>query len=114
MNVWYAMTRIYDFSPDGQSALSGSGDETLRLWDVATGEPVRVFQGHRGQVYSVTFSPDGQYVLSGSRDGTLRLWPVSKEATMTWTCANRHVVELTDAQRAQYGLPDNLVLCPEE
>ena len=38
------------FSPDGRTALSGSGDKTLKLWDVATGQELRTFTGHTGSV----------------------------------------------------------------
>jgi hypothetical protein len=36
------------------------------------------------------------------------------ETQTEWVCANRHVPELTAEQREQYGLPDNLVLCPAQ
>jgi len=64
------------FSADGRHALSGSGDGTLRLWDVGSGECVRVLRGHEGEVRAVSFSPEGRQALSGGRDGTLRLWDV--------------------------------------
>jgi WD40 repeat protein/uncharacterized caspase-like protein len=68
------------FSPDGRSTMSGSQDNTIKLWDVATGRLLRTFQGHRAEVKSVAFSPDGRSVLSGSSelwgssDNTLKLW----------------------------------------
>ncbi|MCX5785738.1 MAG: caspase family protein, partial [Elusimicrobia bacterium] len=62
------------FSPDGQYALSGSYDKTLKLWDIATGQLVRTFEGHGNSVTSVAFSPDGKYTLSGSYENTLKLW----------------------------------------
>ncbi len=65
------------FSPDGQTALSASGDGTLILWQVETGEIVRRFEGHTGGVNSVVFSPNGQTALSGSEDSTLILWDVT-------------------------------------
>jgi predicted Zn finger-like uncharacterized protein len=65
------------FSPDGRQALSGSWDNTLRLWEVATGRCLRTFEGHAKWVYSVSFSPDGLLALSGSWDQTLRLWEVA-------------------------------------
>ena len=65
------------FSPDGRYALSGSRDNTLRLWEVASGQELRCFEGHTAWVSSVCFSPDGRYALSGSYDKTLRLWEVA-------------------------------------
>jgi WD40 repeat protein len=64
------------FSPDGKLALSGSKDNTLKLWDVQTGKEIRTFNGHDREVESVAFSPDGKFILSGGGDGTLRLWDV--------------------------------------
>ncbi|MGC9320612.1 MAG: hypothetical protein ACP5KN_21445 [Armatimonadota bacterium] len=65
------------FSPDGQTALSGSGDAELILWDVETGQIVRRFEGHSGAVNDIALSSDGQMALSGSDDGTMILWDVS-------------------------------------
>jgi len=64
-------------SPDGRLALSGSKDETLRLWELATGDCVGTFEGHTGEVNSVSISPDGRLALSGSDDKTLRLWELA-------------------------------------
>ena len=62
------------FSPDGARLVSGSSDMTLKLWDGASGQLIRTFQGHFGRVTSVAFSSDGTRLLSGSSDMTLRLW----------------------------------------
>ena len=72
-----SMVNSVAFSPDGRYALSGSDDQTLKLWEVSSGREIRTFEGHTASVLSVTFSPDGRYALSGSRDETLKQWEVS-------------------------------------
>jgi WD40 repeat protein len=59
---------------DGEQAISGSEDATLRIWKVSSGEETLCLRGHRGGVLCVAVSPDGGAILSGSRDGTVRLW----------------------------------------
>eukprot|EP00922_Rhytidocystis_sp_ex-Travisia-forbesii_P006010 GHVS01008719.1.p1 GENE.GHVS01008719.1~~GHVS01008719.1.p1 ORF type:complete len:322 (+),score=34.20 GHVS01008719.1:70-1035(+) len=61
-------------SSDGQFALSGSWDRSLRLWDLNRGETVRAFTGHTSDVNSVAFSSDNRQIVSGSRDKTIKLW----------------------------------------
>jgi WD40 repeat protein len=53
-----------------------SYDETLKLWNVETGECVRTFIGHTRSVWTVCFSKDDKLVISGSGDKTLKLWNV--------------------------------------
>ncbi|VFM96802.1 MAG: WD domain-containing protein, G-beta repeat-containing protein [Candidatus Kentron sp. G] len=65
------------FSPDGGTLLSGSHDDTLKLWNVASGQAIRTLKGHSDNVRSVAFAPDGRAVLSGSNDNTLKLWDVA-------------------------------------
>lgn len=65
------------FSTHSQSALSGSADCTLKLWDVATGRCIRSFEGHREAVHAVALNADATYALSASQDRTLKLWAVA-------------------------------------
>jgi WD40 repeat protein/serine/threonine protein kinase len=65
-------------SADWRYVLLGSRDNTLKLWEMSTGQCLRTFLGHTAYVASVSLSADGRYALSGSWDNTIKLWSVSK------------------------------------
>jgi len=83
-------TMIYQivFTPDGKQILSASYDNSMKLFDVASGNLVREFKafkvkdfekGHQESVFSAAFSPDGKFLASGSGglERVIKIWDVS-------------------------------------
>jgi WD40 repeat protein len=62
-------------SPDGQTIVSGSSDNTIKVWNLHSGELIRTLEGHLRRVYSLTISPDGQTLVSGSADN-IKIWGI--------------------------------------
>ena len=57
--------------------MSGSYDNTVKIWDAQTGQETLTLKGHSAEVNSVSFSPDGKRIVSGSQDNTLKIWDIS-------------------------------------
>jgi len=66
--------RSVSFSPDRRLIVTGSADNTAKVWDAASGKLLRTLSGHGGPVLSVSFSPDGRFIVTGSSDGTAKVW----------------------------------------
>ncbi|MCJ1356500.1 MAG: hypothetical protein MMC33_006495 [Icmadophila ericetorum] len=63
------------FSPESSSRIvSGSGDNTARIWDCDTGTPLHTLKGHTSWVLVVSWSPEATVIATGSMDNTVILW----------------------------------------
>jgi WD40 repeat protein/tRNA A-37 threonylcarbamoyl transferase component Bud32 len=62
------------FSPEGRWLATGSGDKTVKVWDLSTGQEALTLRGHTSWVDSVAFSPDGRWLATGSGDKTAKVW----------------------------------------
>jgi WD40 repeat protein/serine/threonine protein kinase len=86
--VWNTQTRTFvplahsnrvncvRFSPDGNWILTASWDETARLWDAETGQPVLPPFQHEREVDWADFDPTGRRIATASKDKLVRLWSV--------------------------------------
>ena len=96
-------------APEGRTALSGSDDGTLKLWDLANGKELRTLTGHSKEVTSVAIAPDGRTALSGSLDKTLKLWDlVSGKELRTFTGHSKEVLSVAIAPDGRTALSGSL------
>ncbi len=61
-------------SPDGQTLVSGSWDNNIKIWNLKNGNLIRTLSGHSNVIDSIVISPDGQTLVSGSADRTIKIW----------------------------------------
>ena len=94
------------FSPDGKTIVSGSEDNTIKLWNLE-GAELKTLKGHGAVVSSVSFSPDGKTIVSGSYDNTIKLWNLDLNKLLAQGCnwlqnyMAIHPEALTELKRCQ-------------
>jgi WD40 repeat protein len=108
-----ASVRSVALSGDGRTAVSGSADKTVRVWDVETSQCLKVMQGHTDSVTSVALSGDGRRAVSGSDDKTVRVWDVETSRCLKvmqgHTYSVLSVALSGDGRRAVSGSDDKTV-----
>lgn len=72
-------------APTVAPSACGGEDQTIKLWDVATGQCCRTLLGHTGVVQSIALSPDGLFLVSATLNQSIRLWEVQTgQCVKTW------------------------------
>ena len=105
-------TRSIAYSSDGQFLVSGSDDQTIKLWK-PDGTLVKTLRGHHEIVRSVAISPDGQLIASGSGDGVVQLWQQDGTLLTTLEAHNGGIWELAfspDGQKLASASDDSTTI----
>ena len=63
-----------DFHPSGRILATGSGDATVRIWDLGEKQQAHAFREHQNAVWSVNFHTSGDFLASCSMDNTAKIW----------------------------------------
>jgi WD40 repeat protein len=96
---------------DGKHAVSASGDNTLKVWDMETGRALRTLKGHSSFVHSVAVTGDGRRVVSSSEDKTLKVWDLKTGRVLRTlgghSAAVLGVAVTADGKRAASASRDN-------
>ena len=72
---------VCDICNMGEShVITGSQDQTVRMWDVRSGECIQILKGHTGCVNCVHLHSSG-YLLTGSGDHRVRIWDITTPHT---------------------------------
>ncbi len=82
-------------SRDGKTVVSGSTDQTVRIWDATTGQQRFQLNGHVGAVHAVALTPDESLIVSSGADKTIRLWDVA---------GGRQLKQLTTLDETMYSV----------
>lgn len=100
-------------SADGTRLATGSYDETVRVWDAASGKHLLSIDAHNGSVLSVAWSPDGNRIASSGEDRTVTVWDVATGTRLVTIKAHRErvpsVVWSPDGTRLASGSDDKTV-----
>ena len=81
------------WSPDSKRIVSGTGaagnygpvtsNNSVKVWDAATGQTLLTYTGSSGQVYALAWSPDGKWIASAGDDKSVHIWNAATGQTLT-------------------------------
>lgn len=83
----------------GDTLISGSYDNMVRVWKISTGETIHRLQGHTSKVYSVVLDHERNRCISGSMDNYVKIWSLETGSLLHTLEGHTSLVGLLDLQR---------------
>src|SRR5213079_2198256 len=88
------ITTALALSRDGRLAAGGTSDRTVRVWELASGRSLHVFEGHTEAVACVALSDDGRLCATGGLDGTVLVSGGEDRTLRQWSTAKGEAVRV--------------------
>ena len=108
--LWVSALALH---PDGRRLVSGSGDSTIKVWDLETGACLRTLEEHLAAVLALALHPDRRRVVSGSRDTTIKVWDLETGECLRTLAGDSGAVSALvlhpDGRRVVSGTEDNAI-----
>ncbi|CAG8461370.1 10173_t:CDS:10 [Ambispora gerdemannii] len=92
---------------EGREIISGSSDNTLRIWDTESSKEIGVLEGHESRIWDVSSNKNGSVVSSASGDGTIKLWDMKGSKHICITSLSGHT---SDVYTVKFHPGDNHVV----
>jgi len=78
-----SLSKKFAFSPDHKYFASYDNNKNnVDIWEVKTGNKIKILEGHTGVITSVNWSTDGNYLVTGGQDQTIFLWKITEDLSM--------------------------------
>jgi len=84
--------------------VSGSYDNTARVWDIESGRTLHKIDAHNEMVVSAQFQPDGLKFMTAGFDGLVRLWDTETGAQLASYCVADEDIPVCFAKWSPNGL----------
>ena len=94
--------RSLAFAPDGEHFVSGSFDDSVRLWQTETMTVDELLSGHENDVRSVSYALDGEWIVSGSFDHTVRIWDTDGDLVQVLVGPDRSINSVAISSDRRY------------
>ena len=89
--------RVYRlaFRRGDKELASASADLTVRIWDPASGQVLKILRGHKGLVHQMVYSPDGTLLATAGLEGLVKVWDAD---------SGKEIVSFQDRGNSVYGV----------